>query len=108
MYLLAQIGLGTEFSKLAQLGLGVAAFVLLAWIIRYVTTKTIPNIIDGAVTPSRGGDREKDTVITNSEYWIAPEITVAKADKSKLRAFGRNWNFAGRSAEICKLDWRGP
>ena len=67
-----------------------------------------PSIIDGAVTPIRASDREKDTVITNSEYWIAPEITVAKADKSKLRAFGRNWNFAGRSAEICKLDWRGP
>ena len=26
---------------------------------------------------------------------------------SKMRAFGRNWNFGGRSAEICKLDWRG-
>ncbi len=48
------------------------------------------------------------TVITNSQYWIAPEITVAKSDRSKMRAFGRNWNFAGRSAEICKLDWRGP
>jgi hypothetical protein len=22
-----------------------------------------------------------------------------------VRAFGRNWNFAGRSAEICRLDW---
>jgi hypothetical protein len=22
--------------------------------------------------------------------------------------FGRDWNIAGRSAEICKLDWRGP
>ena len=44
----------------------------------------------------------------NSEYWIAPEIIVAKSDKSRMRAFGRNWNFAGRSAEICKLDWRGP
>ena len=53
-------------------------------------------------------DRESDTVISNSEYWIAPEIIVAKSDKSRLRAFGRNWNFAGRSAEICKLDWRGP
>ncbi len=68
----------------------------------------IPKIIDGAVTPIPGKDREKDTVITNSEYWIAPEIIVAKSDKSKMRAFGRNWNFAGRSAEICKLDWRGP
>jgi hypothetical protein len=44
-------------------------------------------------------------VIQNSEYWIAPNVTVAKADKSRFRAFGRNWNFAGRSAEICQIDW---
>ena len=68
----------------------------------------IPGIIDGAVSPIRGKDREKDTVITNSEYWIAPEIVVARSDRSRMRAFGRNWSFAGRSAEICKLDWRGP
>ncbi|MEM7303064.1 MAG: DUF1326 domain-containing protein [Pseudomonadota bacterium] len=68
----------------------------------------IPKIIDGVITPIRGNDREGDTVITNSEYWIAPEITVATAEKSRFRAFGRNWNFQGKSAEICKLDWRGP
>jgi hypothetical protein len=68
----------------------------------------IPKIIDGAVTPIPGRSRDTDTVISNSEYWIAPEIIVAKSEKSKMRAFGRNWNFAGRSAEICKLDWRGP
>jgi hypothetical protein len=68
----------------------------------------IPDIIDGAVTPVRGKDREADTVISNSRYWIGPDITVARADRSHLRAFGRDWDFAGRSAEICKLDWRGP
>jgi hypothetical protein len=68
----------------------------------------IPKIIDGAVTPIPGKEVDGDTVITNSQYWIAPEIIVAKSDKSRMRAFGRNWNFAGRSAEICKLDWRGP
>ena len=68
----------------------------------------IPKIIDGAVTPIPGKENGEDTVITNSQYWIASEIIVAKSDKSRMRAFGRNWNFAGRSAEICKLDWRGP
>ena len=68
----------------------------------------IPKIIDGAITPIHGNDREGDTVISNSEYWIAEEIIVARSDKSRFRAFGRNWNFGGRSAEICKLDWRGP
>jgi len=68
----------------------------------------IPKVIEGAVTPIPGKSPEAYTVISNSQYWIAPEITVAKAEKSRMRAFGRNWNFAGRSAEICKLDWRGP
>lgn len=68
----------------------------------------ILGIIDGAVTPIPGKDREKDTIISNSEYWIGAEIIVARSDRSHLRAFGRNWDFAGRSAEICKLDWRGP
>jgi len=65
----------------------------------------IPKIIDGAVTPIRGKDKDAPVTIRNSEYWIAPDVTVARADKSRVRAFGRNWNFAGRSAEICKLDW---
>jgi hypothetical protein len=65
----------------------------------------IPGIIDGAITPVRGKEKGADVTIENSEYWIAPKITVCKADKSRLRAFGRNWNFAGRSAELCELDW---
>ena len=68
----------------------------------------IPKMIDGRVTPVRGAKKDENTVIKNSGYWIAPEIIVSKAEVSKMRAFGRNWNFAGRSAEICKLDWRGP
>jgi hypothetical protein len=67
----------------------------------------IPKIIDGAVTPIRGKDKDAPVTIRNSEYWIAPDVTVARADKSRVRAFGRNWNFAGRSSEICKLDWSG-
>jgi hypothetical protein len=65
----------------------------------------IPKIIDGAVTPIRGKDKDAPVTIRNSEYWIAPDVTVARADTSRVRAFGRNWNFAGRSSEICKLDW---
>jgi hypothetical protein len=65
----------------------------------------IPGIVDGAVTPVRGKENGGEVVIKNSEYWIAPDVIVARADKSRMRAFGRNWNFAGRSAEICRLDW---
>ena len=68
----------------------------------------IPDIIDGAVTPILGRDGENDTVISNSMFWMAPDIIIARAGRSRMRAFGRDWNFEGRSAEICKLDWRGP
>ncbi|WP_315927941.1 hypothetical protein [Mesorhizobium sp. SP-1A] len=53
-----------------------------------------------------GGDR--DTVISNSQQWIVPGVILAKSDRGKTHAFGRNRNLPGRSAEICKLDWRGP
>jgi hypothetical protein len=65
----------------------------------------IDKIVDGVVTPIAGKDKEQPVVISNSEYWVARDIVVARADKSRVRAFGRNWDFAGRSAEICKLDW---
>jgi hypothetical protein len=66
---------------------------------------SVEKIIDGAVTPITGKKKDEPVVIRNSEYWVASDITVARADKSRVRAFGRNWNFAGRSAEICRLDW---
>jgi hypothetical protein len=43
--------------------------------------------------------------LRNSENWIAPDIIVSRADRLRFRLFGRNWNFEGRSAEICQLDW---
>ena len=65
----------------------------------------IPKILDGSVTPIGGNDPSEDTVIKNSRYWIAEEVIVARSNRSKFRAFGRNWVFEGLSAEVCKLDW---
>ena len=59
----------------------------------------------GAITPVRGKEQGQNVVIRNSEYWIGPDVIVSRADKSRFRGFGRNWNLAGRSAEIVKLDW---
>jgi len=66
---------------------------------------TIEKVVNGVVSPVTGKDKDQPVVIRNSEYWVAPDIIVAKAEKSRMRAFGRNWDFSGRSAEICKLDW---
>ncbi len=64
--------------------------------------------IDGAVVPVAGAREGEDIVVTNTEYWMGPDITVATATKGRVRAFGRVWDFDGRSAEICQIDWHGP
>ncbi len=64
--------------------------------------------IKGEVVPVPGADPDKDLVITNTRYWMGADVTVATANEGKLKAFGRVWDFAGRSAEICKINWHGP
>lgn len=69
---------------------------------------TVGRKIKGAVTPIGGADPEQEVVISNTEYWMGSDITVAKADQGRVRAFGRVWDFDGRSAEICQINWHGP
>ena len=64
--------------------------------------------INGAVTPISGKDPDSEVVVSNTDYWMGPDITIAQADKGRVRAFGRVWDFDGRSAEICQIDWKGP
>ncbi len=64
--------------------------------------------IKGAITPIGGKEPDTEVVVTNTEYWMGADITVAKADQGRVRAFGRVWDFEGRSAEICQIDWHGP
>ncbi|MEM6637275.1 MAG: DUF1326 domain-containing protein [Pseudomonadota bacterium] len=69
---------------------------------------TVGRKIQGAVVPVPGKDPDQDLVITNSQYWMGADITVATAEKGRLRAYGRVWDFEGRSAEICAINWHGP
>lgn len=64
--------------------------------------------IQGEVVPVEGKDPDTDIVVSNTGYWMGPDITVATANKGRVRAFGRVWDFDGRSAEICQIDWHGP
>ena len=68
----------------------------------------IPNILNGSIEPITGKRPGEDVVITNTEYWMGPEVTVSRSVKSKLRDFGRVWDLSGRSAEIVSIDWSGP
>ena len=69
---------------------------------------SIPGLIEGAIEPVPGKDPERDQVITNSQYWMGPDIVVSRALKGRVRDFGRVWDFDGCSAELCAIDWSGP
>jgi hypothetical protein len=61
--------------------------------------------IKGAVTPIEGATPGEDVVVTNTHYWMGPDVTVAAADQGRVRDAGRVWDFDGRSAEICQIRW---
>jgi hypothetical protein len=69
---------------------------------------TVPKKIMGEVEPIEGKTPGKEVMVSNTGYWMGPDVTVAMATKAKVRAFGRVWDFEGRSAEICQIDWKGP
>ena len=68
----------------------------------------VPKKIIGEVEPISGANPDETVKISNTQYWMGPEIVVAQATQSRVRAFGRVWDFEGRSAEICAIDWSGP
>jgi len=64
--------------------------------------------IQGEIEMIGGRDAEHPVMVTNSKYWMGPDIIVARGLKSKVRDYGRVWDFGGKSAEICPIDWHGP
>jgi hypothetical protein len=69
---------------------------------------TVPKKIMGELEPIEGKRPGEDVVVSNTGYWMGSEVTVAKAIQGRVRAFGRVWDFDGRSGEICQIDWKGP
>ncbi|WP_299075184.1 DUF1326 domain-containing protein [uncultured Ruegeria sp.] len=64
--------------------------------------------IQGEIEMLAGQDPEHPVVVSNSKYWMGPDIIVARGTKSRVRDYGRIWDFGGKSAEICPIDWHGP
>lgn len=64
--------------------------------------------IQGEIQMIAGGNPDEPVVIKNSKYWMGPDIIAAIGLKSRLRDHGRVWDFGGKSAEICPIDWSGP
>ena len=68
----------------------------------------VGRFIQGEVEPIAGADPGQEMKVTNTGYWMGPDVTIAQANKGRVRAHGRVWDFEGRSAEICQIDWHGP
>jgi len=66
---------------------------------------TVPGILNGQIAPIPGGSADEDVLIKNTQYWMGPDVTLAKGLKSRIRDFGRVWNFENKSAEILQIDW---
>jgi len=66
---------------------------------------TVPGVLQGMIEPIPGGSRNKDVVIKNTQYWMGPDVTIAKGLKSRIKDFGRVWNFDNKSAELLDIHW---
>ena len=63
--------------------------------------------ISGEIEMIDGAQPDHPVMISNSKYWMGPDIIAAMGVKSKVRDYGRVWDFGGKSAEICPIDWKG-
>ncbi|MCP5087665.1 MAG: DUF1326 domain-containing protein [Rhodobacteraceae bacterium] len=64
--------------------------------------------IQGEIVEVIGKDGKTPIEVKNTKYWMGPDITVAQGTRSRVKDHGRVWNFDGKSAEICAIDWSGP
>ena len=71
-------------------------------------TLSIGRKIQGHIEMIDGDNRDNPVKITNTTYWMGPEVIVAKGKRSRVRDYGRVWDFDNKSAEICPIDWHGP
>src|SRR5262249_29264985 len=68
----------------------------------------VPKKIIGEVEPIEGKRPGEDVIVSHTGYGMGSEVTIARAVQGRVRAFGRVWDFDGRSGEICRIDWKGP
>ena len=64
--------------------------------------------ISGEIEMLQGKDSNHPVMVSNTNYWMGPDVIAAKGLKSKVRDYGRVWDFGGMSAEICPIHWHGP
>ena len=64
--------------------------------------------VQGEIEMITGADKSRPVVMTNTKYWMGPDVIAARGLSSKVRDYGRVWDLSGKSGEICAIDWKGP
>ena len=67
----------------------------------------IGKFIQGEIELLEGASPDHPVMVSNSKYWMGSDIIAARGVKSKVRDYGRVWDFSGLSAELCPIDWSG-
>ena len=60
----------------------------------------------GSVKPLDGAQPGQPVAIENTSYWMGPRVIASRGMRSRVRDFGRVWNFDNKSAELCEIRWR--
>ncbi len=63
--------------------------------------------INGEIEMVAGNEPDEPVMVCNTRYWMGPDVIVARGNRSRVRDYGRVWNFDGKSGEICAIDWHG-
>ncbi|MCY4301529.1 MAG: DUF1326 domain-containing protein [Aestuariivita sp.] len=64
--------------------------------------------IQGEIEMIPGKDPDTPVSMQNTQYWMGPVIYPAIGLKSKVRDYGRVWDFEGKSGDIIPIHWAGP
>lgn len=64
--------------------------------------------IQGEIEMLQGANPEHPVMVSNTKYWMGPDVIAARGLRSRVRDYGRVWDFDGKSAEICPIHWHGP
>ena len=64
--------------------------------------------IQGEIEMLQGASPELPVMVSNTKYWMGPDVIAARGLRSRVRDYGRVWDFDGKSAEICPIHWHGP
>lgn len=70
-------------------------------------TITVGRKIQGEIEMLPGAEPGQPVMIQNSQYWVGANVIAARGVRSRVRDYGRVWDFGGKSAEICAIDWQG-